>query len=148
MKLTNEERDAIAFFGLQYAKSEELEAGWFCYTNRPHEEPLNNYPGSSCESLDDVVRWYREAQKKECSEEQQLSNIVMHLLFGDIDEMTLAVLGQIAPTQKELDELDREQHIRLQCAATVQAWIENRLHFNGRLFDKDKDNPKYLLRRN
>lgn len=82
------------------------------------------------------------------NENKQLADIVMHLIFGDIDEMTLAVLDQIAPTREELEGLDWEQHIRLRCAATVQAWIENRLHSNGRLFDPKKDNPMDLLKRN
>jgi hypothetical protein len=54
--LTKLEQRALVYFGLDYAESDEEGAGWFCYTQTP--DGLNDYPGSSCECLSDVVEWY------------------------------------------------------------------------------------------
>ena len=57
MKLTKSQKKALDYFGLYLAKSQEEGAGWFCYTT---DLTPASYPGSSCECLEDVVRWYRE----------------------------------------------------------------------------------------
>lgn len=61
MRLTKKQQAALDFFGLEFAKSEEQGAGWFAYTDYPDDPPKNNYPGSSCECIEDVVRWYEAA---------------------------------------------------------------------------------------
>ena len=59
--MTDEEEAAIKYFDLEYAESDEVDAGWFAYTNISDlQHP--DYPGSSCECLSDVVEWYREQQ--------------------------------------------------------------------------------------
>ncbi len=57
-KLTRVQRDALKYFGLMLAKSDE-DGCWFAYTNRPVQEPLHNYPGSSCENIETVEEYYR-----------------------------------------------------------------------------------------
>jgi hypothetical protein len=57
-ELTEVEKQAIAYFKLEYAESDEPGAGWFCYTDMFNLHP--DYPGSSCECLSDVVEWYQE----------------------------------------------------------------------------------------
>lgn len=61
--LTEEEQAALDYFDLDYAESDEPGAGWFAYT-RGFEDGKNNYPGTSCECLEDVVRWYHKAQPR------------------------------------------------------------------------------------
>lgn len=56
-RLTKKQQAALEYFGLDYAKSDEPGAGWFAYT-RGTDPGQNNYPGSSCECLEDVVDWY------------------------------------------------------------------------------------------
>ena len=58
MKLTQKQQAALAYFGLTYAKSDEPGAGWFAYADYP---PHPEYPGSSCECVEDVVAWYEQA---------------------------------------------------------------------------------------
>lgn len=60
--LTKLEQAAIEYFNLDYAESDEPDAGWFCYTDCFNLHP--EYPGSSCECLHDVVEWYLAAQQK------------------------------------------------------------------------------------
>lgn len=61
MRLTKKQQAAIDFFELDFAKSDELGAGWFVYCDH---EPLNGYPGSSCECIEDVVGWYEAAEHR------------------------------------------------------------------------------------
>jgi len=55
-KLTKTDKAALEYFNLDYAKSDEPGAGWFAYDQYDDRHP--DYPGSSCECLEDVVRWY------------------------------------------------------------------------------------------
>ena len=61
-KLTKEQESALDRFGLVYAKSDEPGAGWFAYDDEPDRN--NGYPGSSCECIETVVEWFRDATKK------------------------------------------------------------------------------------
>ena len=54
-KLNRIQKDALDYFHLYYAKSEERGAGWFAYMS---QDTQAGYPGSSCECIEDVVRWY------------------------------------------------------------------------------------------
>lgn len=65
-RLNKIEKIALAYFGLEYAKSQEPGAGWFAYTNHFNLHP--DYPGSSCECLEDVVSWYISAQQRHSAE--------------------------------------------------------------------------------
>lgn len=73
-----------------------------------------------------------------------LEPIVAHLLYGDIDEMPLDVLGDECPTVEAYNKLDVEQSTRIAAAATVQAWIERRLHKGGYIW-KDHHSPGDLV---
>lgn len=65
MRLTKKQQAALDYFGLVFAKSEERGAGWFAYDDSPYGSPTkNNYPGSSCECIEDVVEWYEVALQK------------------------------------------------------------------------------------
>ncbi len=69
----------------------------------------------------------------------ELHPIVLHLIYGDIDEMPLVVLGNECPSPSIFAQLDTEQRTRLAAAATVQAWIEGRLHKGGFIYDPARD---------
>jgi hypothetical protein len=60
MRITKKQIAALDYFGLEFAKSDEPDAGWFAYDDKG--EAIHNYPGSSCETIDDVVRWYEAAR--------------------------------------------------------------------------------------
>jgi hypothetical protein len=60
MRITKKQIAALDYFGLEFAKSDEPGAGWFAYDDKGGA--INKYPGSSCETIDDVVRWYEAAQ--------------------------------------------------------------------------------------
>lgn len=64
--------------------------------------------------------------------------LVRHLIYGDIGEMPLNVLGDECPTQEDYQRLETEQETRLQAAATVQAWLEGRLHHSGYIHDPQR----------
>lgn len=64
---------------------------------------------------------------------KELHPLTMHILYGDIHEMPLDVLHGEVETE---DGLDSEQACRVACAATVQAWIEGRLHRAGFKWDE------------
>jgi hypothetical protein len=67
---------------------------------------------------------------------KKLHPIVKHLLYGDIDEMSLSVLNEECPTQESYNMSDTEQCVRLAAAAaTIQAWLEGKLYKGGYLFD-------------
>jgi hypothetical protein len=70
-----------------------------------------------------------------------LHPLVIHLIYGDIDEMPLDILGGECPTQDEYQRLDTEQATRLQAAATVQAWLNGRLHRMLRRNEKPDRRP-------
>jgi hypothetical protein len=59
VNLTDTEKEAIKYFWLDYAESEEEGAGWFCYQDYMRIHP--DYRDSSCECLEDVVEWYQAA---------------------------------------------------------------------------------------
>jgi len=71
-----------------------------------------------------------------------LHPLVTHLLYGDIEEMPLAVLDVECPDREKYESLDTEQQIRFAAAATVQAWLAGRLHINGYLWRADLDLPQ------
>jgi hypothetical protein len=48
-----------------------------------------------------------------------LDRLVRHLIYGDIEEASLAILGEDCPTYEEYNALDVEQQTRLAAAATV-----------------------------
>lgn len=60
--------------------------------------------------------------------------IVDHILYGDIDEMPLDVLGDDGV---HCDDEDVEQRVRGQAAASVAAWLQGRLHRSGFLHDPE-----------
>jgi len=61
-ELTKEEREAINFFNLEYAESSDGSGDWFCYTDCFDLHP--DYPGSSCECVEDVLTWYKKYIQK------------------------------------------------------------------------------------
>ena len=72
-----------------------------------------------------------------------LHPLVEHLLFGDIDEMPLGILkiklSEMGDCWTDPSGLNEEQQTRLATAATVQAWIEGRLHKGGFIYDPARD---------
>ena len=64
-----------------------------------------------------------------------ISQLVSHLIYGDIEEMPLSILGDDCPDTNYYNTLDREQQVRLAAAATVLAWSQGRLHPSGFLLD-------------
>ena len=62
-----------------------------------------------------------------------LDNIVQHLIYGDIEEMPLSILGDDCPSAEQFAGLDQEQQTRLASAATVLACLQGRLHPSGYL---------------
>lgn len=68
-----------------------------------------------------------------------INQLVSHLIYGDIEEMPLSVLGDDCPDGDYYNTLDREQQIRLAAAATVQACLDGRLHPSGFLLDNVGD---------
>ena len=65
-----------------------------------------------------------------------VDELVKHLIYGDIDEMTFDILGEDCPDPKRIQRLNNEQHTRYACAATVKAWSENRLNSGGWLISR------------
>ena len=57
-KLTTRQRQALEYYHLDYAESVEPGAGWFAYTTWSTVMGGVVYPGSSCECIEDVERWY------------------------------------------------------------------------------------------
>ena len=70
----------------------------------------------------------------------KLPPIVNHILYGDIHEMPLNVLGKECPRTPL--KLTIEQEVRLAMAATIQAWLKGRLHRGGYLWDSKLHFPK------
>ncbi len=64
------------------------------------------------------------------------NELIQHLLYGDIEEMPLSVLGDECPTSEEYNAMNAEQQTRLAAAATVAAAMEGRLHPSGFLNTK------------
>jgi hypothetical protein len=60
-----------------------------------------------------------------------ITQLVNHLIYGDIEEMPLSILGDNCPDPDYYNGLDREQQTRLAAAATVLAWSQGRLHPSG-----------------
>jgi hypothetical protein len=60
-----------------------------------------------------------------------MTRLVSHLIYGDIEEMPLSILGDNCPSAEYYNTLDREQQTRLAAAATVLAWSQGRLHPSG-----------------
>lgn len=71
--------------------------------------------------------------KKIINKEEELLN---HLIYGDIDEVDLSILGNDRPKGEKFLKLDDEQYTRLCAAATVKAYFENKLHRGGYLIKK------------
>ena len=67
-----------------------------------------------------------------------ISQLVSHLIYGDIEEMPLSILGDDYQDTNYYNTLDREQQVRLAAAATVLAWSQGRLHPSGFLLDNAK----------
>lgn len=76
-----------------------------------------------------------------------LHPIVLHLLYGDIDEMPLSFLGSECPTQDSFQKMDEEQRIRFQVAATIQAWMDGKLHKKGFIHDPSRHADEQLVQR-
>ena len=66
-----------------------------------------------------------------------ISQLVSHLIYGDIEEMPLSILGDDCPDTSYYNTLDRERQVRLAAAATVLAWSQGRLHPSGFLLDNE-----------
>jgi hypothetical protein len=60
-----------------------------------------------------------------------LDRLVRHLIYGDIEEASLAILGEDCPSHEEYNALDVEQQTRLAAAATVAACLAGVLHPSG-----------------
>jgi hypothetical protein len=60
-----------------------------------------------------------------------MTQLVNHLIYGDIEEMPLSILGDDCPDVEYYNTLDREQQTRLAAAATVLAWSQGKLHPSG-----------------
>ena len=60
-----------------------------------------------------------------------LARLVRHLIYGDIEEASLAILGEDCPSHEEYNALDVEQQTRLAAAATVAACLQGVLHPSG-----------------
>ena len=60
-----------------------------------------------------------------------MSQLARHLIYGDIEEASLAILGADCPTVNGFNAMDREQQIRLAAAATVAACLTGSLHPSG-----------------
>jgi hypothetical protein len=54
-----------------------------------------------------------------------LDQLVRHLIYGDIEEASLAILGEDCPSHEEYNALDVEQQTRLAAAATVLTSLRN-----------------------
>lgn len=61
--------------------------------------------------------------------------LIDHIIYGDIDEMPLSILGDECPIEFYYNKMDSEQQTRLACAATIKAFFENKLHKSGYLFN-------------
>jgi hypothetical protein len=70
-----------------------------------------------------------------------LPQLVSHLIYGDIEEMPLSVLGDECPDAEYYNALDREQQIRLAAAATVKACLDGMLHPSGFLLANSPVQP-------
>ena len=51
--------------------------------------------------------------------------LVCHIIYGDIGEVPLSVLGVNRPNAATLATMDDEQRIRLAAAATLQQWLDD-----------------------
>jgi len=65
-----------------------------------------------------------------------LDQLARHLIYGDIEEMTLSILGDDCPSDEQFAGMDQEQRTRLAAAATVLACLQGRLHPKGYLMPK------------
>lgn len=74
-----------------------------------------------------------------------LHPLVEHLIYGDIGEMPLNILGEECPSQEDYQRLGVEEDTRLQAAATVQAWLNDCLHKNGYIHDPERHEPSDLI---
>lgn len=63
-----------------------------------------------------------------------MTTLIQHLLYGDVHEMPLSVLGDECPDAAAYNKMDEEQQLRLQIAATIKAWSEGKLHKSGYLW--------------
>lgn len=62
--------------------------------------------------------------------------LIDYIIYGDIHEISLLILGDKCPSREELRfmaTLDVEQLTRLHIAASLTAFFQNRLHVNGYL---------------
>jgi hypothetical protein len=57
--------------------------------------------------------------------------LIDHLLYGDVYEMRLDILGDEEPCYEDYQNIDNEQELRLCMAATVKAFFEGRLSGGG-----------------
>jgi hypothetical protein len=60
-----------------------------------------------------------------------LDRLVRHLIYGDIEESSLAILGEDCPSYEEYNAMDVEQQTRLAAAATVAACLAGVMHPSG-----------------
>jgi len=70
-----------------------------------------------------------------------LARLVRHLIYGDIEEASLAILGEDCPSHEEYNALDVEQQTRLAAAATVAACLQGVLHPSGFILPNAKGHP-------
>lgn len=61
------------------------------------------------------------------------SELISHLVYGDIDEVPLSILGDDSPGFEEYNKMDVEQRTRLAAASTVSAFFDDRLLQGGSL---------------
>jgi hypothetical protein len=60
-----------------------------------------------------------------------LDRLARHLIYGDIEEASLAILGADCPSHEEYNAMDIEQQTRLAAAASVAACLAGILHPSG-----------------
>lgn len=51
---------------------------------------------------------------------EQIEQIVDMILYGDVHETPIKILGKKCPSQDKWEGMDEEQHLRLAIAATVK----------------------------
>lgn len=73
---------------------------------------------------------------------RKLHPLAEHMLYGDIEEMPLDVIGA---EDTDMGTLDTEQCIRLAAAATVQAYFDGILHRGGYRWDANVHAKKERL---
>ena len=74
-------------------------------------------------------KWYRNRELM-----TNLDEMIIFVIYGDIWECPLEVLGAEGPTSEEFEEMDIEQQLRVQIAASLVAYRDGKLSKNGQLY--------------